>query len=222
MLLVPTTSSVSVWETLPPAVVVRFVPTLVVPKLVSVPLLVVSVVPVEPSTVSTPATAFRLPAAPAVIEAVRLFASASVTLLPDAVTAPTKSLPTLGRLTSPVAVMLPVVPTVIAAVCETSPPAVAVRLVPTLVAPKLVVPAVLVVFSVVPVEPLTVRFVPATSVPEPEAVIAAVRALVSVSEMLEPVAVIVPPKSLVPDVSVMAPVPALAVVVPVTAIVPAV
>src|SRR5437667_125489 len=50
----------------------------------------------------------------------------------------------------------------------TAPPAVLVRFEPTVVTPKLVVPAVLVVVSVVPVEPLTVRFVPATSAPEPE------------------------------------------------------
>src|SRR5436853_5686508 len=62
----------------------------------------------------------------------------------------------------------------------TAPPAVLVRFEPTVVAPKLVVPAVLVVLSVVPVVPLTVRFVPATSAPEPLAVIAALSALVSV------------------------------------------
>ena len=43
------------------------VPTLVAPKLVSVPLEVVSVVPVDPATVSTPVTAVSVPAQVSVI-----------------------------------------------------------------------------------------------------------------------------------------------------------
>src|SRR5258708_15896239 len=81
------------------------------------------------------------------------------------------------------ALMLEVPVTANVPVWLTAPPAVVARLLPTVVAPKLVVPAVLVVSSVVPVEPLTVRFVAATRAPEPDAVIAALSALVSVSEM---------------------------------------
>src|SRR5258708_16817537 len=142
---------------------------------------------------------------------------------PVAVTGPPKWwVPVVGGIAFPPALILEVPVTASVPVWLTAPPAVVVRFEPTVVAPKLVVPAVLVVLRVVPVEPLTVRFVPATSVPEPDAVIAALSALVSVSEMFDPVAVTAPPKSLVACVSVMAPVPALAVVVPVTLIVPAV
>src|SRR5207237_1894965 len=122
----------------PPAVEGRIKPTLVTPKLVSVPLLVVSVVPAEQPTVSTPVTAFRTPAPVAVIDALRSFASASVMFAPEAVTAPTKSFVSRPRLrlqddTSELQSHF-----VIVSRCALPPPAVEVRLEPTLVTPKLV------------------------------------------------------------------------------------
>src|SRR2546425_6485726 len=90
-----------------------------------------------------------------------------------------------------------------------APAVVLVRFEPTVVTPKLVVPAVLVVVSVVPVEPLTVRFVPATSAPEPEAVIAALRSEEHTSELQSLAALTCRPLLVEPEVSVIAFAPAL-------------
>src|SRR5260221_120585 len=200
----PVTEIAAAWLTAPPAVVERLPPTVVAPKLV-VPavLVVVRSATVEPLTVRfVPATS--VPEPDAVIAALSALVSVSEMFDPVAVTAPPKSLvPVVSVIAFAPALMLEVPVTDSAPAWLTAPPAVVERFEPTVVAPKLVVPAVLVVLRVVPVEPLTVRFVPATSVPEPDAVIAALSALMSVSEMFDPVAVTAPPKSLVPVVSVI-------------------
>src|SRR5260221_8928950 len=109
------------------------------------------------------------PFAPLVSEAtVKAFVSCTLIAPPVNVTAPPKSFVAVLRvmLFAP-ALMFEVPVTASVPVWLTAPPAVVVRLVPTVVAPKLVVPAVLVVVRNAPVEPLTVRLVPATSVLQP-------------------------------------------------------
>src|SRR5205085_286951 len=155
----------------PPAVEDRISAALASQLLVSVPLLVVSVVPVEPPTVSTPATAFRSPEPVAVIDALRSRECTRVNFSHSQITEPTICLVSRPRLMLPPAVSELVVPTVIAPVCATPPPAVDSRLY-TLSLPDALPILPLLVVSVVPVEPPTVS-TPATAFrsPEPVAVI---------------------------------------------------
>ena len=104
----PVTINAPVWLMSPPAMAVSTVPTVVAPKLVVVPLLVSSVVPVLPETVNAP-PAVALPAPPAVSLTLRSVVSLTVTLLPAvaaiAVTTPVKSLAPPSVIEPPVDVM---------------------------------------------------------------------------------------------------------------------
>ena len=113
---------------------------------------------------------------------------------------------------------MPLVPvTLNAPVCPTPAALNTVRLEPTPVTPKLVVPVpVVVVCSVVPVVPLSVRLSPACSTPAPVAVIAALIALVSRSDTSAPEAVTTPPKLFPRLSSVTLPLVAVMPLVPVT------
>src|SRR5207253_1343345 len=145
--------------------VVRFVPTVVAPKLV-VPLVLVVVLrapTVVPDTDRLP------PATIARSEERRVATDKALTsfrlmFVPVAVTAPTKLFAALvSVIASAVVVMLPVLSTTSAPVRLTAPSLEVVRFVPTVVAPKLVVPLVLVVVLRAPtVVPDTDRLPPAT------------------------------------------------------------
>ena len=124
MVVVPPTPSGAVWLTAA-AVVTRFVPTLVGPKVVGPPLMVVRVVPVPSLIIKVPLVAVADPAFPAVRTTVSAFASTTVTLPAPAevlgalaVSKPTKSFPALASVTLPPVEETDVVPVIFsAAVC---------------------------------------------------------------------------------------------------------